>query len=178
MPCVVYEPLKKSTYHLPWPLDLVRFDSSLTTEDRLIKVFRYVKKSSGTPVTAVIDVQPDHRSILSNLPSTHVQSTSPVEIYPRVVIPSYSFDPDAREFTRQVKRLVNSGVMRCLFAASEGASFQVEHAREPRHKLFIAYELSMPSAEKYLQKMYSLPVDADMKDMHVDSPTTYICYFE
>ena len=25
----LYEPLKKSTYHLPWPLDLVRFDSSL-----------------------------------------------------------------------------------------------------------------------------------------------------
>ena len=148
----LYETLKKSTYHLPWPLDLVRFDSSLTTEDRLIKVFRYVKKRSGTPVTAVIDVQPDRHSILSNLPSTHVQSTSLVDI-PSVVIPSYSFDPDAREFTRQIKHLVNSRVMRCLFAASEGASFQVEHAREGCLKLFIAYELSMPSAEKYLQKM-------------------------
>ena len=73
----LYEPLKKSTYHLPWPLDLVRFDSSLTTEDRLIKVFRYVEKSSGTKVTAVIDIEPDRRSDSI------------------VVIPSYSFDPDA-----------------------------------------------------------------------------------
>ena len=167
--------MKNSTYHLPWPLDLVRFDSSLTTEDRLIKVFEYVKKRSGTPVTAVIDVQPDSRSILSNLPSTHIQSTSFLDIYrdPSVVIPSFSFDPDAREFTRQIKHLVNSHGMRCLFAASEGASFHVEHDREPRLKLFIAHELSMPFAEKYLQKMCSLPVDADMKDMLTRLPRTF-----
>ena len=96
--------------------------------------FQICREELGHQGTAVIDIEPDRRSDSF------------------ILTPSYSFDPDAREFTRQIKHLVNSGVMQCLFAASEGASFRVERAREPRLKLFIAYEISMPFAEKYLQK--------------------------
>lgn len=66
--------------------------------------------------------------------------------------------------------------MRCIFAASEGASFQAEHFREPRLKLFVAYELSIPAAEKYLQKMYKLTVDTEMKDMLSRLPRTFVIF--
>ena len=124
----LYERMKKATYHLPWPLDRIRFNPSLTTEAVVEKVFRYVRKSSGTKVTTVTDIEAEPPSIQSHL--------------------TFLFDPNARSFIRQVKQLVDSAVMRCIFAASEGDSFQAEQVREPRLELFMAYELPIPAAEK------------------------------
>lgn len=171
----LYESLKKSTFHFPWFLNRLRLDSSLTSRDIVKKVFRAVEKSSGSPVTAVIDIDSTEprttQSHLSSLSSPGVMEA--VVRDPKHLIPSVSFDADARSFTRQVKGLVDSGVMRCLFAASEGASFQAEHARESRLELFMAGELSIPAAEKYLEKMHGLASNSEMKNMLSSLPRTF-----
>jgi len=160
--CVeLYERLKKSVTHLPWFLDRMRLDSSLSSEDIVMKVFRNVKKTSGTPVTTIFDI---------NLTSEfHLPSPSSPGVfergirYPESLAPSLEFN--AGSFTRQVKLLVEAGATQCLFAASEGLKFQAEAARESRLHLFMASELSTPISEKFLQQKFDLALNKEEKEM-------------
>jgi len=164
--------LKKSTFHLPWFLDRVRLDSYLTSEDIVREVFKAVTENSGTPVTVLIDISLTPSSMqLPSLSSPGVFEAAVQE--PKSLVPSSSFSFDTRSFTRQVKELVESGIMQCLFAATEGLSFQAEAVHEPRLHLFMADELSIPISGRYLQQMKNVVINDEEKQLLSLFPRTF-----
>jgi len=168
----LHECLKKSVYRLPWFLDRMRLDSSLTSEDIITKVFRDVKKNSGTPVTAVIDIHPPTSNNIHN----QVPSLSSPGVFERAVQDPKSLvlsSFDARSFTRQVKQLVDKGVMQCLFAATERLSFQVEAVRESRLDLFMASELSIIISERYLQQLGLVTNEKEKRELLSHLPRSF-----
>ena len=131
----LYECLIKSIFHLPSFLRFHRFDSTLTSKNIVVKVFRAVIKSSGAPV---INRCNRHR--------VRMQISSPPQ---SKVIYRFSQVPELLLMLTQDHLLAKSNhlfmircIMKCLFAASpmEGVGFQNERARgESRLKLFMAY---------------------------------------
>jgi len=165
----LHENLKKSVYHLPWFLDQMRFDSYLSSKDIITRVFTDVMNNSKVPVNVFLDLNPTNRAKLPSVSSPSVGKLGPIDI--SFEVPSSDFD--ARPFIREVKDLVGSGVMRCLFAATEGLSFQQEAIREPRLRLFTAYELSIHTAVKYLQKDYNIVVNEEEEALLAQLPRSF-----
>jgi len=170
----LHESLKNSVYHLPWFLDRMRFDSFLSSNAIVAKVFEDVNKTSGTPVTAVFDINPITSSGFTPNQVPFLSSPGVFEKVvrdPKSLAPSFSFD--ARSFTRQVKTLVDSGVMQCLFAATEGINFQAEAIREPRLRLFEAFELPISISENYLQKNFGITPNKEVIEQLHHFPRTF-----
>ena len=133
---VLWARLKDSVVTLPWFLDHLRFNSQRSSRRRIEDVFQRVSEQTSEKVTVVIDVTVSNER-------KGVSLTRP-EI-PKLF--------NVKSFTRQIKHFVaDSESMRCVFSASEGLMFQAESTHESRLRLFLAKELPLDLAVKFVEQ--------------------------
>ena len=143
---VLYHRLRKSVWHLPTYFDPV-LHPSLSSDAKYVvtEVFNLVRKKTGQPVIAVIDINPPKKNSSSG-------GTEP--------------DTNARAFVREIKHLVSdNGIMKCVFASSEGACFHLEAIREPRLTLFTTGEIPLSTAKEYLKVKKGVTINDDVGEL-------------
>ena len=143
---VLYQRLRKSVWHLPSYSDpLLRPPRSTDATYVVTKVFNLVRKKTGQPVIAVIDLNPLSKNSSSG-------GNEP--------------DQNARAFVREIKHLVSdNGVMKCIFASSEVLCFHLEARREPRLWLFTTGEIPLSTAKEYLKVQKGMTINDDVGEL-------------
>jgi len=120
-----------------------------------------VKKNSGDPATVIIDLE--QYSKMPHLPGSFTAGDVEKVIQnPQSLLLPLEVMSSSKRFIAGLKTLVESNLIQCLFAASDGFAFQEQSLREPRLNLFMAYELSVSQSQKYLKNQFDISPEEEL----------------